>query len=289
MRSWTLLLTLALALAGCQPENARVEIRPVRTVLVDPKPVLDGRQAVGEVKPRYESDLSFRVTGKLVARRVDVGAMVKQGDTLASLDVVDYQNRLRSAEADESASEAALVESQSAEARLGKLLKNGWTPQANYDVALRNLRSGEAKLAAARATLDLTRDQLNYTELKADFDGVITSVGAEAGQNVSAGQMVAKLARLTDKDAVFNLAETALVDHHAEGEEVIVRPLSNPQLIIEGVVTGGCSGRRFDDPHLHRKSYAERPAVVDPLRHEYRRPLEGQLHPGGCAAAVRAL
>jgi hypothetical protein len=63
MRSWTLLLlTLTLALAGCEPENARVEIRPVRTVLVDPKPVLDGRQAVGEVKPRYESDLSFRVT-----------------------------------------------------------------------------------------------------------------------------------------------------------------------------------------------------------------------------------
>jgi multidrug efflux pump subunit AcrA (membrane-fusion protein) len=185
MRSWTLLLTLALVLAGCQPENARVEIRPVRTVLVDPKPVLDGRQAVGEVKPRYESDLSFRVTGKLVARRVDVGAMVKQGDTLASLDVVDYQNLLRSAEADVSASEAALVESQSAEARLGKLLKNGWTPQANYDVALRNLRSSEAKRAAAKATLDLTRDQLNYTELKADFDGVITSVGAEAGQNVS--------------------------------------------------------------------------------------------------------
>ena len=108
--------------------------------------------------------------------------MVKQGDTLASLDVVDYQNRLRSAEADESASEAALVESQSAEARLGKLLKNGWTPQANYDVALRNLRSAEAKLAAVRATLDLTRDQLNYTELKADFDGVITSVETRAVQ-----------------------------------------------------------------------------------------------------------
>src|SRR6476661_6191421 len=84
MRSWTLLLTLALALGGCSnPENARVEIRPVRTVVVDPKPVLDGRQAVGEVKPRYESDLSFRVAGKLVARRVDVGAMVKQGDPLA--------------------------------------------------------------------------------------------------------------------------------------------------------------------------------------------------------------
>jgi hypothetical protein len=69
MRSWTLLLTLALALAGCsKPETARVEIRPVRTVVVDPKPVLDGRQAVGEVKPRYESDLSFRVADRSPGR-----------------------------------------------------------------------------------------------------------------------------------------------------------------------------------------------------------------------------
>jgi RND family efflux transporter MFP subunit len=225
-----------LAVAGCKPDEVPVQIRPVRTVVVDPKPVLDDRQAVGEVKPRYESDLSFRVTGKLVARRVDTGALVKQGDILASLDVVDFQNRLRSAEADVAASEAALVESQSTEGRLGKLLKNGWTPQANYDVALRNLRSAEAKLDAARANLALVRDQLNYTELKADFDGVITSVGAEAGQNVSAGQMVVKLARMTDKDAVFNVAETALLDHNNEGAEVIVWPLSNPKLEIEGVL-----------------------------------------------------
>ena len=113
-----------------------------------------------------------------------MGAAVKQGDTLATLDVQDYQNRLRSAEADVAAAEAAFVEAQSTEDRLAKLLKNGWTPKANYDIALHNLRSAEAKLAAAKANLDLTRDQLNYTELKADFDGVITAVGAEAGQNV---------------------------------------------------------------------------------------------------------
>ena len=178
MRSWPLLLTLLVALAGCQPESTPVEIRPVRTIVVDPRPLSDDRRAVGEVKPRYESDLSFRVTGKLVSRLVDVGATVRQGDTLATLDTQDYHNRLRSAEADVAASEAALVEARSTEGRLAKLLKNGWTPQANYDTALRNLRSAEAKLAAAQASLDLTRDQLNYTELKADFDGVITTVGA---------------------------------------------------------------------------------------------------------------
>ena len=237
MRSWPILIPLVLALAGCKAENARVEIRTVRTVLVDPKPLLDDRQAIGEVKPRYESDLSFRVDGKLVSRRVDVGAAVKQGDSLATLDVQDYQNKLNSAEADVAAAEAAFVEAQSSEARLGKLVKNGWTPQATYETALHNLRAAEAKLASTKASLALTRDQLNYTELKAEFDGVITAVGAEAGQNVTSGQMVVKLARLTDKDGVFNFAETALVDRrNIEGAEVVVWPLSNPQLTVEGVI-----------------------------------------------------
>jgi RND family efflux transporter MFP subunit len=236
VRSWSILFTLLLVLAGCEAENPSLQIRPVRTVVVDPKPILDNRQAVGEVKPRYESELSFRVAGQLVSRRVDVGVEVKQGDILARLDVQDYQNKLRSAEADVAAAEAALVEAQSTERRLGQLLKNGWTPKANYDTALHNFQAAEAKLASAKASLALTRDQLAYTELKAEFDGVITAVGAEAGQNISAGQMVVKLARLTDKDGVFNIAETALIDHRNEGAEVIVWPLSNPQLIIEGVV-----------------------------------------------------
>ena len=77
-----------------------------------PKRIDDDRQAVGEVKPRYESDLSFRVAGKVLVRLVDVGAWVKQGDTLATLDTQDYQNRLRSAEADVASAEAALVEAQ---------------------------------------------------------------------------------------------------------------------------------------------------------------------------------
>jgi len=238
MRSWPLLFTLlttAVGLAGCGPESPPVEIRPIRTVVVDPKPIDDDRRAVGEIKARYESDLSFRVGGKLVSRLVDVGATVKQGDKLATLDTQDYQNRLRSAEADVTASEAALVEAKASEGRLAKLLKDGWTPQANYDTALRNLRSAEAKLAAAKATLDLTRDQLNYTQLKADFDGVVTAVGAEAGQNVAAGQMVVKLARPGDKDGVFNVAETALIDH-GDDDEILVWPLSNPELTIGGLV-----------------------------------------------------
>ena len=236
MRSCILPLTLVLALAGCKPEDVPVQPPLVRTLVVDPQPISENRYAIGEVKPRYESDLSFRVAGKVLSRLVDVGAQVKKGDTLATLDTQDYQNRLRSAEADVGSAEAELVEAQGTEGRKAKLLQDGWTPRATYDTALRNLRAAQARLAAATANRDLIRDQLNYTELKADFDGVITAVGAEAGQNVDAGQMVVKLARPDEKDGVFNVAETAFTDVSDSHPEVMVSPLSNPDLTVEGVV-----------------------------------------------------
>lgn len=238
MRPIAIPLALLLALAGCKAvEKAAPDVRSVRTVTVEPTRIEADRQVVGEVKPRFESDLSFRVAGKVLARRVDVGASVRQGETLATLDTQDFQNRLRSAEAEVASAEADVVETQGNETRKAKLLKDGFTPQATYDTALRNLRSAEARRASAKANLDLARDQLRYTELKADFDGVITAVGAEPGQNVNAGQMVVKLARPGDKDAVFSIAETAFTGQHptSEHQEVIVWPLSNPELKAEGV------------------------------------------------------
>jgi RND family efflux transporter MFP subunit len=235
-RCISVFLMFSIVLTGCKPEDAPVESRLVRTLVVNPRPIGEDRQAIGEVKPRYESDLSFRVAGKVLSRVMDVGAWVRQGDTLATLDTQDYQNRLRSAEAEVSSAEAALINARGTEARQAKLLKDGWTPKATYDNALQSLQVAEARLKVAKANLDLTRDQLDYTTLKAEFDGVITAVGAEAGQNVNAGQMVVKLARPDDKDGVFNIAETAFTDISKAQLEVIVWPLSNPELAVDGVV-----------------------------------------------------
>lgn len=229
---------LAILAAGCgQDAHKAPEVRAVRTMVVAPKLVEDDRRAVGEVKARYESDLSFRVAGKVLSRVVDVGAAIKKGDTLATLDTQDFLNRLRSAEAEVESAEAVLLEARSTEARKAKLLKDGWTPQAIYDAALSNLRTAEGRLTSAKAQLALTRDQLRYTELRAEFDGIVTAVGAEPGQNVNAGQMVVKLARPADKDAVFNIAETAFTSHTPTSgqSEVIVWPLSNPELKIDGI------------------------------------------------------
>ena len=145
MRFCILLLTVLVVLAGCKPEDAPAALRLVRTLVVDPKSIRQDRDVIGEVKPRYESDLSFRVGGKVLSRLVDVGTSVNLGDTLATLDTQDYQNRLRSAEADVNSAEAALVEAQGAEGRQAKLLKDGWATRATYDTVLRNLRTAEAE------------------------------------------------------------------------------------------------------------------------------------------------
>lgn len=236
LRMVFILIFAVAPLAACKQPEAQAQARPVRTVVVKAELVGDDRRVVGEVRPRYESELSFRVAGKVLARAVDVGATVKRGDVIARLDAQDYENRLRSAEADVAAAEATLIEAQADEARKARLVKDGWTPRATYDSVVRNLRTAEAKLTAAKASLDLSRDQLRYTVLKAEFDGVVTGVGAEAGQNVAAGQMIVKLARPGDMDGVFSIAETVFARGIADRPAVVAWPLSNPDLQIDGEV-----------------------------------------------------
>jgi RND family efflux transporter MFP subunit len=153
---FSICLGLTLVAGGCgEVAPKEPEVRPVRTIVVDPKPIEDDRRAVGEVRPRYESDLGFRVSGKVVSRTVDVGVAVKKGDLLARLDDQDYRNKLKSAETDIAGAEAVLVEARATEERLRQLLATGVTTRANYDAALKNLRSAEAKLASAKTAYEL--------------------------------------------------------------------------------------------------------------------------------------
>lgn len=237
---WRLLVAgLALApLAGCgEAAPKEPEVKSVRTMVVEPRLIEDDRRAVGEVRPRYESEIGFRIAGKVVARSVDVGASVKKGDLLARLDTQDFRNKLKSAESDIVAAQAVLTEAEATEGRLRHLLANGNTTRANYDVALKNLRSAEAKLDAAKAAMDMAKDQLSYAELRADFDGIVTAVNAEAGQVVNVGQTIVRLARPEEKDAVFAIAEAAFERRaNSERPEIVATLLSNPSITAEGVV-----------------------------------------------------
>jgi RND family efflux transporter MFP subunit len=238
-RRQMLLLACMLPVAGCNEVAPKApEVKSVRTLVVDPHPIDDDRRAVGEVKPRYESELAFRVAGKMVARAVDVGAVVQKGDVLARLDEQDYRNKLKSAESDLVAADAVFVEAQGTEERYRQLLASGATTRALYDSALKNFRSAEAKRDQAQTAVDMARDQVNYSELHADFDGVVTAVGAEAGQVVNSGRMIVRVARSNDKDAVFSIAETAFEGRKADGtpSEIAVLLLSNPEVSANGVV-----------------------------------------------------
>ncbi len=226
-----------LALGACEDTAKKEpEIRPVRTVVVDPKPIEDDRRAVGEIKPRAETDFSFRVSGKLVSRPVDIGVVVGKDDVLARIDDQDYRNKLKSAEADVGSAQAVLTDAQSAEQRQKLLLDQGTTTRVAYDTAVKNLRSAQAQLDAANAAAELARDQLRYAELRADFAGIVTAVGAEPGQVINVGQMIVRLAPPDQKDAVFSIAESAFREQRETLPAVEVSLLSNPDISVEGVV-----------------------------------------------------
>jgi RND family efflux transporter MFP subunit len=252
---------LVLALAGCKDTKPpEPEIRPVRTIVVDPKPIEDDRQAVGEIRPRQESDIGFRISGKLISRLVDTGARVRKGDALARLDEQDYQNRLKQAQADVTSAEAVEIEARAAEGRLSQLLERGSTTRANYDSALKNMRSAEARVEQAKASLALARDQLAYTELKADFDGIVTATGAEAGQVLNAGQMVVRLAKPNEKDAVFNVAESVFRDQSPNNRPLVgVSLLSFPGEEIDAQVR---EVSPVADPAT--RTYQVKAALIDP-------------------------
>ncbi|CAO3420775.1 hypothetical protein [Azospirillum argentinense] len=209
------LLALAPALAACQPQgghhaDAAPVIRPVRTVTVEPVTFRMGGSATGTIEARADADLGFRIAGKLVERKVDVGSLVKAGDVLARLDDQDQRNALRTAEANLASAKADQVQARNEESRKRELLANGNAPQAQFDAALLAMRTADAKVVATQAALQSARDRVGYTELRADRDGVVTTIGAEPGQVVEAGQMVVRVAQPEEREAVFNVAETGI-------------------------------------------------------------------------------
>lgn len=209
------LLLAAALLAGCQEQahhqaDAGPVIRPVRTVTVQPQTFRLSETATGTIEARADADLGFRIAGKLVERKVDVGDRVRAGDLLARLDDQDQRNALRTAESNLASARAEQVQARNEEGRKRELLANGNTSQAIYDAALLSMRTADAKVVAAQAALQSARDKVGYTELAADRDGVVTTVGAEPGQVVEAGAMVVRVAQPEQREAVFNVAEAGI-------------------------------------------------------------------------------
>ncbi len=225
-------------LLGCeQPtppaaEATLIRALAVRTTQFDRTPTL-----TGEIQARHESNLGFRVGGKVIERPVDIGDKVAEGDLLARLDSQDQQNALKAAQSDVAAAQAFVEQSRTQEERQRKLLADGYTTRNQYDNAQRRYTQAQAELSSAQAKLRSAQDTLSYTELRADRAGVITAKGAEPGQVVASGQMVVRLADPNEREAVFQVPGAGLrINAGAEMPAVEVRLVGDQNLVTEGTI-----------------------------------------------------
>jgi len=232
----TVLLMLAAGMAACggKPDTTEAA-RPV--LVVHPG---GGAQAAlsayaGEIRAHEESPLSFRVGGNLVRRNVDAGTRVKQGQVLAVLDADDLSLQAQSAQAQLAAAEADLVRARGDRDRYAKLVGDKLVSQSTYDAQNAAFKAAEGQARAARAQLDVARNQAAYSQLRAPHDGVIATRVAEAGQVVAAGQTIFTLAADDGREVAISLPEGRIRDFSV-GQPVLVELWNAPGERLPGVI-----------------------------------------------------
>jgi RND family efflux transporter MFP subunit len=195
-------------LTGCQEGAPPTgQVRPVRTVIVAGAVEGETASLTGQVQAKDHVSLAFRLDGRMTERPVHVGDELTAGQVVARLDPQIQQSTLRSAQANLSSAEAQLTEARLSFERQEKLLKTGATSRDRYDQAQQTMLRDQGQVDSARAQVAIAQENLGYTLLSADAPGQVTAVGAEPGEVVRAGQMIAELARQGGRDAVFDAPE----------------------------------------------------------------------------------
>ncbi len=205
-------------------------VKAVTAQIVDYTPSVT---LTGVIAVRVQADLSFRVSGKISERLVNVGDHVEAGQVLARLDPDEQEADVASARAGLASGEAMARQAVTAFDRQKELLARGNTTRHDHDQAEAALRSAKAQLDQAHADLQQAQDQLSYTELRADSAGIITARNAEVGQVVSQAQPVYSLARDGPRDAIFNVHEWAL-NNVTTDKDLGITLLSNPSVTAVG-------------------------------------------------------
>ena len=216
---------LALAvftLAGCNEKAAEQVVpgRPVLVATVKYEAASPERSFVGTIKPRIETDMGFRVPGKVAKRLVEVGQTVDIGQPLALLDEVDLKLQAEQAQAEFSAATGVLAQAAASEQRAKDLRAKGWTTDAQMDQARAAADEARARLNRAERSVELTKNSLSYATLVADTRGVVTATLIDAGQVVASGQTAIRVARFAEKEAVVAIPET-LVGRAKDGTATV--------------------------------------------------------------------
>ncbi|WP_027166644.1 efflux RND transporter periplasmic adaptor subunit [Mesorhizobium sp. WSM3224] len=224
------------------------------------------RGFTGIVGARVQSNLGFRVPGKIVERLVDVGQKVKAGQPLMRIDDTDLRLALTGKRNAVIAARAIVAQTEPDERRYANLLKDGWVPRQRYEQAKAALDTAAAQLAAAEADATVAENEATYTVLVADADGTVVETLGEPGQVVPAGQPVVRIAKAGPREAVVTLPET-------------IRPAIGSA--AEASVYGG-DGRRYT-AHLRQLSDS---ADAQTRTYEARYVLDGEAAAAPLGATV---
>ena len=214
IRMLTLVSMVALpliSLGGCQRsvEPAPAEIvRPVLSMIVQPRSGQELHLA-GLVASQVQTDLGFRLAGRLASRSVNVGDRVSAGQIVAELDAASLELALRAARADLVSAQAQFENAHGVESRQRELLTSGTITEANFELADLRLKLAQATLNRAEGNLGKADDHLGYARLVAEFDGVVTAVMLDPGSDLMAGQPVLTIARPELRDVVVDVPGTA--------------------------------------------------------------------------------
>ena len=254
-------LTIAacLALAGCGKESPPAQdARPVNVIRVQPAPSEREFSYTGDVRARYETSLGFRVGGKLVSRQVEVGSTVARGQVLASLDPSDFRLNIEAQRSQLAAAEADYLQARDELERYRNLYQQKFVSAAEFDRRQNAYNVAKARFEQAQAQLGVSRNQSEYTVLRTDRDGIVTSLSAEVGEVVAAGQEVMRVAQLEEKEVLISVPEGRL-DELRRAREVQVSLWAAPEATFKGRIREVSPAA---DPVT--RTYAVKVTIVDP-------------------------
>src|SRR5881296_2914259 len=201
-------LTVALIAGGSKPAVKDPRLQSPRVEIFEAEAARsNNRTFTGIVEARMQSDVGFRVGGKILERSVNMGQRVHKGQVLMRLDSVDLKLSLAAQQANVEAARAKYIQAKADEARYAALVKSGAVSRQEYDQARAALDSAKAQLDAAEAQARVSNNSSEYAVLLADADGVIVRTLSEPGQVVAAGQTVIQLAHDGPREALINLPE----------------------------------------------------------------------------------
>lgn len=251
-------LTVLALLGAC----SRQETPPTgpRTVLV--QAAGEGQQSAplysGEVRARHEFDLAFRVSGKIAARLVDVGAEVRTGQPLARLDPADLQLAASAAAAQLASAESEHATARAERERYAGLLGKNFVSPSAFETRDNAANAARARLDQARAQARISGNQASYGTLSSESAAVVTAVLAEAGQVVTAGQPVLRLARPEQKEVAIAVPEGRVAELRAS-KQFTVNLWAAPKTAIRGELRELAPAA---DPQT--RSYTARIRLIDP-------------------------